>query len=284
MLVEISIYLFGDFIQLFVSQFSVAFAASCSRKYTVKVGDFCDKISQEQHVSTCVLGPLYDGFFTHCFDFSFFLGCAIASYQLAVNNPSLVDRGCTNLQVGESLCLGTTNEDCSTTHTVQTGDTCDKIATANGLNMTILHMNNPQLDQACDIYEGEVRVFFVVFPQPIAVNCGISGAGHKVLSRPNNFLRQVLCTSKTVQVPPIPSGGVPKSTPGSKFTPPPPSPTRTSSSHSFPGVTIISFPSSSASTVPSGHQVVEHAPNKPSTEHASPPEPTESDLIFCDEL
>jgi len=207
----------------------LAFAAACSRTYTVKEGDFCNKISQEQHVST---------------------------YQLAVNNPSLIDQGCSNLKPGESICLGVTNEDCSTTHIVGADDTCEKIATANGLNMTILRMNNPQLDQNCEIYDGEV-----------------------------------LCTSNTVQVAPIPASGVPKSTAVPQPAPPqpappqsaplPPSPTSTSttSTSSFPmSVATISFPTSGTVSLATDHKT------------ASTPQPTESDsesdsdLPFCDEL
>jgi LysM repeat protein len=123
-----------------------ALAATCSRTYTIKQGDFCDKISEAQNVST---------------------------YQLAALNPSLINKGCTNLTPGESICLGFTGEDCSTTHVVQSGDTCADIAANNGFNMTILQLNNPQLNQACNIYVGEV-----------------------------------LCTAQTVQVPAIPASGV----------------------------------------------------------------------------
>lgn len=75
-------------------------------------------------------------------------------------NPDL-NQDCSNLKVGNTLCLGFINEDCWTTHVVGAGDTCQEIATANGLNMTILRLNNPQLDQDCNIYDGEVRLLLL---------------------------------------------------------------------------------------------------------------------------
>jgi len=104
--------------------------AKCSRSYTVQAGDYCDKISAAQHVST---------------------------YQLAVNNIKKINQGCTNLVPGESLCLGTAGKDCTTTYVVAAGDTCDKIASVAGVNTTILSVNNPQINAECtDIYPGEV--------------------------------------------------------------------------------------------------------------------------------
>lgn len=80
-----------------------------------------------------------------------------ASYQLAVVNNGVINSQCTNLVPGNSICLGFPGEDCSTTHVVSAGDTCDTVETAANINSTILSMNNPQIDQACDnIYIGEV--------------------------------------------------------------------------------------------------------------------------------
>ncbi|EMD32389.1 hypothetical protein CERSUDRAFT_118748 [Gelatoporia subvermispora B] len=106
-----------------------SFAQTCTRTYTVQDGDICDGISAAHNVST---------------------------YQLAVVNPS-IDSECNNLQSGQSLCLGYEGEDCSTTHVVQLGDTCDDIAQTYGFNATILNNLNPQLDAQCDnLYVGEV--------------------------------------------------------------------------------------------------------------------------------
>nr|VWO96649.1 LysM domain-containing protein [Ganoderma boninense] len=108
---------------------ATAFAASCTRTYTVKEGDWCDTISAANNVST---------------------------YQLAAVNPS-VDDLCDNLEVGQNLCLGTEDEDCTNTHVVEANDTCDDLYNTYGLNATILYNNNPQLNSACDnMYIGEV--------------------------------------------------------------------------------------------------------------------------------
>ncbi|KAF9047544.1 hypothetical protein BJ165DRAFT_1466805 [Panaeolus papilionaceus] len=105
-----------------------AFAA-CSRSYNVKAGDYCDKISAEQGVST---------------------------FQLAANNAG-INEACSNLLPGQELCLGNEGEDCRTTYVVVADDTCESIAQAAGTNSTILYLNNPQINKECDnIYIGEV--------------------------------------------------------------------------------------------------------------------------------
>ncbi|KAI0788969.1 hypothetical protein BC629DRAFT_1288136, partial [Irpex lacteus] len=105
-------------------------AASCARQYTVKEGDYCDAISAAQNVST---------------------------YQLATVNPS-IDATCSNLQIGQVLCLGNEGEDCKTTFVVQSGDSCEGIQSRHGINSTVLYHNNPQINSDCtNIYIGEVR-------------------------------------------------------------------------------------------------------------------------------
>jgi len=103
---------------------------SCARSYTVQPGDWCDTISATKNVST---------------------------YQLAVTNIDKIDKTCSNLIPGDSLCLGFTGQDCSTTYVIQAGDRCDVIAANHGLNTTNLFLNNPQINADCDnIYIGEV--------------------------------------------------------------------------------------------------------------------------------
>lgn len=78
------------------------------------------------------------------------------SYQLAAVNPS-IDNLCHNLEVGQNLCLGTEGEDCTSTHVVETNDTCDSLYNTYSINSTILFNNNPQLNSVCDnMYMGEV--------------------------------------------------------------------------------------------------------------------------------
>jgi hypothetical protein len=94
-----------------------------------------------------------------------FLVALYCSHQLVATNPGVINGDCSNLEVGKSICLGFVNENCTTIHTVEIGDTCQKIASESQISMNVLRMNNPQLDQACGIYAGEVRVFFLfVFP------------------------------------------------------------------------------------------------------------------------
>ncbi|EJF66520.1 hypothetical protein BD309DRAFT_757476 [Dichomitus squalens] len=108
---------------------ATAFAASCTRTYTVKEGDWCDTISAQHNVST---------------------------YQLAAVNPDIDDL-CNNLAVGQNLCLGTEGEDCKSTHVVEANDSCEGLYGTYGINATVLYHNNPQLDAACDnLYIGEV--------------------------------------------------------------------------------------------------------------------------------
>jgi len=107
-----------------------AMAGSCSRTYTVQDGDICDSISAANNAST---------------------------YQLAVNNINNINYNCSNLQYGEIICLGSVGADCQTTHVVGSGDTCDSIASAAGINTTMLNLNNPQIDADCtNVYIGEV--------------------------------------------------------------------------------------------------------------------------------
>ncbi|KAI0724351.1 hypothetical protein C8T65DRAFT_563357 [Cerioporus squamosus] len=108
---------------------TAAFAASCTRTYTVKEGDWCDTISAANNVST---------------------------YQLSAVNPG-IDAVCHNLEVGSTLCLGTEGEDCNTTHVVAAGEDCDGIQSVYGINSTLLFTNNPQLHADCsNLYSGEV--------------------------------------------------------------------------------------------------------------------------------
>jgi len=96
-------------------------AATCSRSYTVKSGDTCNGISASQSVST---------------------------YQLGTNNPS-INSECTNLEVGQVLCLGTEGEDCNDTVVVESGDTCDDLISCAGINATIFFHNNPIINSGC---------------------------------------------------------------------------------------------------------------------------------------
>ncbi|KAF5309395.1 hypothetical protein D9619_012310 [Psilocybe cf. subviscida] len=157
-----------------------AFAASCSRTYTVQEADYCDKISAAQNVST---------------------------YQLAVSNADAVGKDCTNLQVGQQLCLATSEaEDCRTTYTVIPDDTCEGIAAKNGLNATILFMNNPQINADCsNIYVDECHPDRNAKGYPMWTLHPYEADLQPLLF---SSLRVVLCTEKTVKVAPVPASGV----------------------------------------------------------------------------
>jgi len=102
----------------------------CSRNYTVKLGDVCNSISAAQNVST---------------------------FQLAEVNAGVVNANCTNLFVGEPLCLGMVGQDCTTVTVIKPNDTCFAIAAAADISLSILLQNNPNVDSNCDnIGLGEV--------------------------------------------------------------------------------------------------------------------------------
>lgn len=91
-------------------------------------------------------------------------------------NPG-IDAVCHNLEVGSTLCLGTEGEDCSTTHVVESGDSCQGLQSTYGINSTILYSNNPQLDADCNnLYTGEVRRALTLHRLPYKLMCAsISG-------------------------------------------------------------------------------------------------------------
>ncbi|KAF8189635.1 hypothetical protein BJ912DRAFT_965962 [Pholiota molesta] len=105
-------------------------AAPCARNYTVQAGDFCDAISAAQNVST---------------------------YQLATVNSAIIDPTCSNLFVGEVICLGLVGQDCTTVAVVQSGSGCADIAAQANITTPVLLANNPNVDADCtNIYPGEV--------------------------------------------------------------------------------------------------------------------------------
>ncbi|KAG7441628.1 uncharacterized protein BT62DRAFT_1011428 [Guyanagaster necrorhizus] len=110
-------------------RFGAAQVANCARNYTVQLGDTCDAISAAQNVST---------------------------YQLAEVNTN-INVGCTNLVLGEVLCLGIIGQDCTDTYVVVSGDNCVAIAAAENTTYDVLLANNPNVDSTCtNIYPGEV--------------------------------------------------------------------------------------------------------------------------------
>ncbi|KAI8973074.1 hypothetical protein BD414DRAFT_499032 [Trametes punicea] len=108
----------------------LARAPACARTYTVVSGDNCDIISAKTSTST---------------------------YQLATVNADTINAQCTNLTLGEVLCLGLVGQDCRDVHVVESGDVCVDIANEAGTTLSILLANNPNVDSTCsNIYPGEV--------------------------------------------------------------------------------------------------------------------------------
>ncbi|KAH8101466.1 hypothetical protein BXZ70DRAFT_94548 [Cristinia sonorae] len=104
--------------------------ANCAREYVVQPGDFCDKISAAQNVST---------------------------FQLAEVNKATIDPLCDNLFPGETICLGVTGQDCQDIHVVASGDFCASIAAAANIDISLLLTNNPNVNSDCsNIGLGEV--------------------------------------------------------------------------------------------------------------------------------
>lgn len=209
-------------------------AQDCTRTYTVQAGDFCDSISAAHNVST---------------------------YQLAALNSGTINDACSNLAIGQQLCLGTANEDCTTTYVVQPGDFCDGLLSNFGINGTILYANNPQINSDCsNLYTGEVLCAANQVLVP-AVPVGSVGADPTDLHPSASPASTTLASSST----PIASASPASTTLASSSTPAP-------------------SPSSTPSLTP--------APTTPTTS-SSAPSPSasddgddgdESNLPFCDEL
>ncbi|KAH9896430.1 hypothetical protein C8Q73DRAFT_685398 [Cubamyces lactineus] len=103
--------------------------AECARDYTVVGGDTCDGISASTGTPT---------------------------FQLHFVNQ-VINEACTNLSIGQVLCLGVVGQDCTDVHVVQAGDNCIDIAKAAGTSLDTLLANNPNVNSACtNIYAGEV--------------------------------------------------------------------------------------------------------------------------------
>ncbi|KAF7378476.1 Glycoside hydrolase family 18 protein [Mycena sanguinolenta] len=97
--------------------------SGCTQTYTVKSGDTCAAIEAANGVSDA---------------------------QLHALNPT-INAGCTNLSVGQQLCLsqGSTSSGCTKTYTVKSGDTCAAIEAANGVSDAQLHALNAAINSGC---------------------------------------------------------------------------------------------------------------------------------------
>ncbi|KAJ7256676.1 hypothetical protein C8J57DRAFT_1472952 [Mycena rebaudengoi] len=86
----------------------------------------------------------------------------VSDAQLHALNPT-INSGCTNLQIGQTLCLtgGPTSTTmssgptpsggggCAQTYTVVSGDTCSTIESRTGISDAQLHALNPSINSGC---------------------------------------------------------------------------------------------------------------------------------------
>ncbi|KAJ6586035.1 hypothetical protein B0H19DRAFT_912452, partial [Mycena capillaripes] len=94
----------------------------CALTYTVVSGDTCSGIESTTGLSDAQLHQL---------------------------NPA-INPGCTNLEVGQTLCIsGDSESECSQTYTVVSGDTCAAIESKTGVSDAQLHALNPAIDSGC---------------------------------------------------------------------------------------------------------------------------------------
>ncbi|KAF7334663.1 hypothetical protein MVEN_02296800 [Mycena venus] len=93
---------------------------TCTQTYTVVSGDTCSAIESKTGVSDAQLHQL---------------------------NPG-INSGCTNLQIGQVLCLSS-GSGCSQTYTVVSGDTCSAIESKTGVSDAQLHSLNPAINSGC---------------------------------------------------------------------------------------------------------------------------------------
>jgi LysM repeat protein len=92
---------------------------SCTQEYPVVSGDTCNRI-----------GALF----------------AMTGSAIIFANPT-INSGCTNLQVGQILCIP--DRSCMQKYTVVNGDRCDRIAAAFGINGSAIISANPIINSEC---------------------------------------------------------------------------------------------------------------------------------------
>ncbi|KAI8579136.1 hypothetical protein K450DRAFT_244058 [Umbelopsis ramanniana AG] len=103
--------------------------SSCATTYTVQSGDTCSSITSK-------VGGYFKG--------------------LVVLNGKFLNRLCTDLQVGEVLCIDNGQIPCHQTVSVKAGESCTTIAIAANISINALVALNPFLDQRCtEIYPGD---------------------------------------------------------------------------------------------------------------------------------
>ncbi|KAJ3986244.1 hypothetical protein F5890DRAFT_1505360 [Lentinula detonsa] len=96
---------------------------TCASNYTVQQGDFCQTIAAQFNVTIS---------------------------DLEAANPS-INSGCTNLAIGEVLCIPAASACPSgVTYVVKAGDVCIDIADMFNVTLAALDASNPEVDADCD--------------------------------------------------------------------------------------------------------------------------------------
>ncbi|KAF8214318.1 hypothetical protein K438DRAFT_1423427, partial [Mycena galopus ATCC 62051] len=80
--------------------------------------------------------------------FAIEVNTGVSDAQLHALNPT-IDSGCTNLSIGQSLCLSGGGSGCTQTYTVVSGDTCSGIEASTGVSDATLHALNPFINSGC---------------------------------------------------------------------------------------------------------------------------------------
>lgn len=223
----------------------VASAATCTRTYTVQAGDYCDKISAANNVST---------------------------YQLGAINPGVINEACDNLVIGSQICLGTEGEDCKTTYVVTAGNTCSQIWDNHRINSTIFSLNNPQVNEDCtNIYTDEVLCVAPEVLVPAAPSVPIhTGAPSAPSQTP-------------VAKPPAstPAAAAPTTPPAAAPTTPPAAAAVTTPA---PSPVVTPPPAAAAPTKGADADEEDGDDEEDCDEYEVVEGPTDEDLPFCDEL
>ncbi|KAJ7642036.1 hypothetical protein FB45DRAFT_826290 [Roridomyces roridus] len=94
---------------------------TCTKSYTVVSGDTCVSVESKNGISDATLHSL---------------------------NPS-INSACSNLQVGQNLCVSGGSGSCAQSYTVASGDTCVAIESRFGISDATLHSLNPSVNSAC---------------------------------------------------------------------------------------------------------------------------------------
>ncbi|KAJ3814756.1 hypothetical protein F5876DRAFT_72651 [Lentinula aff. lateritia] len=102
---------------------SLAQNSTCASNYTVQQGDICQTIAAQFNITIS---------------------------DLEAANPS-INSGCTNLAIGEVLCIpGAASCPSGVTYVVKDGDVCINIADMFNITLAALDASNPEIDANCD--------------------------------------------------------------------------------------------------------------------------------------